>query len=326
MSSRINHLPGLAVLTCGVSHSGINSAVRSVVRAAKSHYHVVGVQRGYEGLIDNSMSRMTSHDVSGKMGKPGSILECTVVEDDVFNASIDKMVENLKKRNLASMIVIGGRYSLLQSQAFVDKGLQVVGIPSTIQDDIAKTDISLGVDTAVNTIVQNIELIRSCGTSRNRAFIIQVDGQLSGNLCLRAANACGVELALTPENSCEDLSWILKKLENQNHRHFITLIAAGWKPGKDALIKYLDSHSHLTDMFVRETNLGWIQRGGSPTGYDRLLGSQFGNKAVEAISEGLNGVMVAIQENQPVYVPYSETIGMIKMASPELLNLMKLNE
>jgi 6-phosphofructokinase 1 len=318
--------PGLAFLSSGNNLPGINAIIRAVVRRASIKFTPYGVERGFEGLAEGLIRKLGSHDVSGKMGKPGCFLDSSDVNPDQNTANISKIIENLHKKNIQSIIFAGGIEDLQESQKLVDAGFQVIGVPSTIQDDIPGTDICLGVDTAVNTIVKNIALIRSSRSDTNRNFLVRVAGKTSGHLAIRAAITSGAELVLASHNSCTDLDWILKRMTEGEHNIFITLLTSSWKPGRAQLKKYLESKLGNMDLQVRETTLGWVQRGGSPSGFDRLLGTKFGDSAVSAIEEGLNATMIAIVNNKIMRIPYIEVIGKSKPVNQEHLSLLSLNE
>jgi len=322
-------MKNIAILSSGTDNSGINAAIRSIVRSASSmKMKIYGVNWGYRGLIDNSIHCLTSRDVSGKIGKAGCFLGTGRPEGCFVPENIPKMMETIKKNNIHGLIVIGGRTSLIHSQKFVDMGIPVIGIPSTIQDDIVGTDICLGVDSAVNNIVKYVDKIRSCEFSRDRTFIVQVEGKTCGSLALRSAIACGAEICLVPEQPCDDISVIARDLADASmtgKTQVLTMVSSGWKPGVKALSDYLVEHMEETDLLVRETVLGYVQRGGSPTSYDRLLGLRMGFEAVKAISEKESGKMIGLRNNEFLRVPFSEFLANDKPMDKALMNLFHLS-
>ena len=317
-------MKNIAVLSSGTDNSGINAAIRAVVRSGSTYKtRVFGASWGFRGLYEGRFQCLTSRDVSGKIGKAGCFLGTGRPEGWVTPENMPQMLNTLKKNNISGIIVIGGKTSLKLSQKFVESGIQVIGIPSTIQDDIVGTDIALGVDSAVNNILKCVERIRSCDSSRDRTFVVQVEGKTCGSLALRSAVSCGADVVLVPEIPCNDLSIVSKQLMDANLRgktQVITLISSGWKPGIDALTEYLSKHMDETDLLVRESVLGYVQRGGSPTGFDRLLGTRFGNEAMKAIHDGETGKMVALKDNEISLVSFSELFKE-KPVDQNLINL-----
>lgn len=262
----------------------------------------------------------------GKWESQDVFLDSSQPEKTLKSHHLRKVVDNLKMKNISSIIVLGGRSSLEHSQKLIDLGFKVVGIPSTIQDDIVGTDITLGTDTACNNIVKCIGSIKSLGIPINRVFIVGVEGEFSGNLAMRSSIAAGIEICLHSNEENLSLDTVLTKIVDQRHHHFITLVTPCWKPGKKELVKYLRDHEDENNIKVVDIHLGFIQRGGPPSGFDRLLGTNMGSYAVEALQEGLNGVMVGYQNSKYVYVSFSEVFGKIKPVSDVLVRQMKINE
>jgi 6-phosphofructokinase 1 len=302
----------IALLSSGSDNSGINGAVRAIVRSAAHHsIQCFGINWGFRGLYDDNISLLTSRDVSGKIGKAGCFLGTARPENCLQDDQMQVVLRNLNKKSIEGLIVIGGGGSLALSQKLANAGVPVVGIPSTVQDDIPGTDACLGVDSALNNIMRSVDHIRSCDSSRNRSFLVEVEGRESGSLAIKAAIVTGCELVLVPEIKSE-LDVIAKKMADANlggKTQCITIVSAGWKPGFDALSRYLESHENETDLAVRRTILGYIQRGGSPTSFDRLLGTEMGAKAVEALLEKQTSHFIAVKDNALVPVPYTELIG-----------------
>ena len=323
-------MKNIAVLSSGTDNSGINSAVRAIVRSATgTKVRVWGVNFGFQGLIDNHISALTSRDVSGKMGKAGCFLGTGRPQGLFTPENIQKMLDNAAKKKIEGLIVIGGNTTIDYSKQLNDAGLPIVAIPSTIQDDVWGTDISLGVDSAVNNIIKCVDKIRSCDSSRERTFLVSVEGKVSGTLAVRSAIVTGAEMCLIPENPCTDLSIVAKQLQEtcmKGKSQCITIISNGWKPGIDELTKYLQTHDEETDVTVRETVLGYVQRGGAPTGYDRLLGTNLGALAFKTLTEGGHGKMVAIQNSQYVTLPFEEVVGRIKQVDQKYVDLFNVTK
>lgn len=315
----------IAVLSSGTDNSGINGAIRAAVRTAVSNnVQVFGVKRGFRGLIENDMAPLTSRDVSGKIGKAGCFLGTEKPHNLLTPENIDKAVQNCNAKNIKGLVVIGGFGSLLSSRKFINKGLKVIGIPSTIQDDVPCTDISLGVDSAVNNITKCLDKIRASTSSTNRCFLVQVEGKVCGSLAILAGLTSGADFILTPEKPTENLSEISKKMSEINLKgkeQCLAVISAGWKPGIDKLAEFLEQHVDETDLQVRKTVLGYVQRGGSPTGFDRLMGTEMGNMAVKELIAGSTGKMIAIQNNQFVSVPFEDLLSRPKKIDEKLIDL-----
>ena len=302
----------IAILTSGRDVSGSNAAIRAVVRSAISKgISVFGVSNGFRGLYEDHIEQLSSRDVSGRIGKASSFIGTSHSFEYLDESKIQTILANLNRKSIDGLIIVGGSGSFALSRRLSSKGLPIVGVPASIQDDIVGTDICLGVDSAVNSIMGSIDHIRSCDSSRNRSFLVGVEGRFSGSLALRSAIVSGAEACLIPEFSTDNLEEIAKSMGAQvdgGKTQCIAIVAAGWKPGIDALSKFLEEHEHETDLLVRKTVLGYVQRGGSPSGFDRLLGTNFGDEAVNMLTDGCNEQFVAIQGNHYVRVPFAETI------------------
>ncbi|OHT06660.1 Phosphofructokinase family protein [Tritrichomonas foetus] len=321
----------IAVLSAGTDNPGINSAIRSITRTAVAKgCEVYGVQWGFRGLIEDHFVKLNSRKVSGIIGKPGSFLGSS--KSTVINShqQLSQCLANLNKKSIEGLIVIGGGGTLAASTQFIENGKAVIGIPSTVQDDVNGTDICLGVDTAVNTIMNCVDHIRSCDSSRNRSFLVEVVGRESGLLAMRAAIVSGAEFVCVPENPCTspgDLEKLAQQIQDSTSRksktQCICLISRGWKPGIKTLSNYLSEKMGESDLKVRETILGHLQRGGQPSAYDRILGTKFGHAATMALLEGRNNEFVALKGNEVVLVPMSEALGKVKPMN-NLMNLFSL--
>jgi 6-phosphofructokinase 1 len=316
----------IAVLTSGRDVSGSNAAIRAIVRKAiGSGCSVYGAHNGFRGLFEDHIERLTSRDVSGRIGKASSFLGNSH-NFDFDNSKIQTCLANLNKRSIDGLVVVGGSGSFALGQKLAKAGLPVVGVPATIQDDVVGTDICLGVDSAVNNIMDCVDHIRSCDSSRNRSFLIQVEGRESGSLAIRSALVTGAEICLIPEESNRSLEEIAKKMEkalDAGKTQCIAIMSAGWKPGIDVLSKHLEEHAKETDLHVRKTILGYIQRGGSPSGFDRLLGTEMGAEAVQCLLDGMSSHFVGKQGSLLVRVPFEETIGKWKHATKEQIEMFR---
>jgi 6-phosphofructokinase 1 len=270
------------------------------------------VHWGFKGLIDNEIRPMNSHNVSGIIGKAGCVLGTGKPRGCFTQDNMDRAIANLERLKIDKMVVIGGMNSLKRSMRFVERGIKVIGIPSTIQDDIPGTDTSLGVDSALNRIITAIDKVRDSSSSKDRTFLVQVEGRTCGSLALQAAFVSGADYCLVPEHPCEDdMGHLLKKMADatmKGKHHILTVMSTGWKPGFDTLRDFLQEREHEHDLAVRTTVLGYVQRGGAPTAFDRWLGTWMGRTAVEGLIEGKTGLMVGYQEGKFVMVPIEEVM------------------
>jgi 6-phosphofructokinase 1 len=320
-------LARIAVLSSGTDNNGINSAIRAIVRSASAaKIGCYGVRYGFRGLLDDDIIPLGSRDVSGKIGKAGSFLG--TVRPELTPSQFNSAVSNLARRNITGVVVIGSGGSLALSRSFTQHNIQVVGIPSTLQDDIVGTEAILGVDSALNNIINAIDHIRSCASSRRRTFLVQVEGRTCGSLAIKAAIVTGCEICLIPEfpgdGKLQQIADTLRRETAVGKPQCISLIANGWSPGIDELSRFLGEKEPDTDLFVRKTVLGYVQRGGSPTAADRLLGTKFGAKAVELLQKGVTEHFVGVKNNKVVSVPYSEFLDKTRPVSKEFVKLFAL--
>ena len=319
-------MKSIGVLTTGRDVSGANAAIRAIVRKAKkANIRCFAIHNGFNGLIDGDIKRITTRDVSGKIGKASSFLGSSFIYEPFSEDKLKKMLENLNKSQIDGLVLIGGGGAFKLSQPLSAAGVPIVGIPATIQDDVVGTDICLGVDSAVNNIMQCVDHIRSCDSSRNKVFLVQVEGRKSGLLALRSALVTGAEVALVPEdndkNSLEDIKKQMMKSLDAGKNQTIAIISAGWKPGINALEAFMTEHQKETDLIVRKTILGYVQRGGSPTAFDRLLGTEMGAAAIDCLLEGQKNHFIAKVGNHIERVPFEETINKWKLATQERMEL-----
>lgn len=289
----------IAVLTSGGDGPGLNPCIRAVVRRGlRAGVEVFGVRWGYAGLIDNDMTSLDSRDVSGILGKGGTFLG-TARCPEFLDINVRRTaIRHLNQRGIEGLIVIGGNGSLAGAQALHEMGFPTLGVPGSIDNDIDGTDMAVGVDTTLNTILDAIDRIKDTASSHQRAFLVEVMGRNCGYLALQSGLAGGAELILVPEREGPALEDIAKTVLNAYLRgksHCIIVIAEGWKPGTKAVQEYLLDRREELGFDVRVTVLGHVQRGGRPSVFDRTLGTRMGAKAVEALLEGASGQMVALR-------------------------------
>lgn len=275
----------IGVLTSGGDSPGMNACIRAVVRSAiSSGYEVYGIKRGYEGLIDGDIEKLVTSSVADIIHRGGTILQTARSERFMTEDGLNKAIESLKKCEIDKLVVIGGDGSLRGAKKLAEMGISVVGLPGTIDNDLAYTDKTIGFDTAVNTALYAIGNIRDTSSSHGRITIIEVMGRACGDIALYAGLAGGAETILVPEVDT-DVDEMCQKLITGMHRgkkHSLIVRAEGVKTSSEDLAKLIYEKTGLETKVVV---LGYIQRGGSPTAIDRILASRMGIHAVELLNE-----------------------------------------
>ncbi len=318
----------IAVITSGGDVPGLNACIRAVTRAAIHHgCEVLGVLRGYEGLINGQFIPLTSRDVSGILRKGGTILGTARSERFTTDAGRREALEQLRRTQAEGMVVIGGNGSLAGAYELYKLGMPLVGVPKTIDNDQYGTDIAIGVDTALNTIADAVGRVKDTATSHHRAFLIEVMGRNCGYLALASGIICGAEMVLIPEQpaTLEEVAQVIVESYRLGKAHCIIMVAEGWKPGLQALKAYLNNVPGDSRFDVREVVLGHIQRGGTPTAFDRLLATRMGVYAVESLLDGSgHGKMVALRGTQLELIDLAEATSRPKPLSRDLLRIAEL--
>ena len=290
----------LAILTSGGDAPGMNAAIRAAAKIAKSYgFEVFGIRRGYMGMLNDEIFPMTDRFVSGIIDKGGTVLltaRCEEFKQEKFRAIA---VNNLKKRGIEYLVVIGGDGSYRGANLiYKEHGIKVVGIPGTIDNDISGTDFTLGFDTCLNTILDAMSKIRDTATSHERTILVQVMGRHAGDLALHACIAGGGDGIMIPEmdNPIEMLALQLKERRKNGKLHDIVLVAEG--VGNVMTIE--EELRGRINSEIRSVVLGHIQRGGTPSGFDRVLATKMAAKAIEVLDKGEAGVMVGLEKNEMV--------------------------
>ncbi|RXK18227.1 6-phosphofructokinase [Macrococcus sp. DPC7161] len=287
----------IAVLTSGGDSPGMNAAVRAVVRKAIYHdVEVYGIFQGYYGLVHNNIRKLELGDVGDKIQRGGTFLQSARCPEFKEPEVRQKGIENLKALGIEGLVVIGGDGSYRGAQRLNEEGIKTIGIPGTIDNDINGTDFTIGFDTALNTIIESIDKIRDTASSHERTFIIEVMGRDAGDLALWSGLAGGAETVLIPEVK-KDIKEIADKIQQgieRGKKHSIIVVAEGVMSGHECgeeLKKYINVDTRISV-------LGHMQRGGSPTGLDRVLASRLGGFAVELLMKDETGLAVGIQKNE----------------------------
>ena len=302
----------IGVFTSGGDSPGMNAAIRSVVRTcAYMKIECVGIYRGYEGMIEGDFKPMDARSVNNIINKGGTILKSARSLEFRTPEGRAKAYENLKKESIDAFVVIGGDGSFTGAMIFNQEyNFPVIGIPGTIDNDIYGTTYTVGFDTALNTVVEVIDKIRDTASSHNRLFFVEVMGRDVGHIALNSGVGAGAEEILIPEENLglDRLLESLKRSKQSGKSSSIVVVAEGDKTGKNVfeLKEYVEEHIPIYD--VRVSVLGHMQRGGSPSCFDRVLASRMGVKAVEALLEGKTSLMVGIQDNKLTLTPLIKAI------------------
>ncbi|MCX7749240.1 MAG: 6-phosphofructokinase [Clostridia bacterium] len=341
----------IGVLTGGGDCPGLNAVIRAVVKTAmiKYGYEVVGFRDGYRGLVLDDYLEFKPGDVSGILDKGGTILGTSnrdnpfkfKVEENgntVYKDMSDRVIENVKKHEIDCMVLIGGDGTLTSARDFSNKGLNVVGVPKTIDNDLSATDTTFGFMTAVETATDAIDKLHSTAESHHRVMILEVMGRYAGWIALEAGIAGGADVILIPEIPY-DINKVAQKVierKNQGKSFSIVVVAEGAKSldGEMIVSKVVKDSpdpirlggignavaeriEKLTGIETRVTVLGHLQRGGRPVPFDRILSTRYGVAAVEMVHEGKYGRMVSLQGNHITSVPLEAAVGKLKTVAPE---------
>lgn len=312
----------IAVMTSGGDAPGMNAAIRAVVRAGIAEgLEVYGIRRAYEGLLTGDFERLTSREVSGILQRGGTILQTARNEEFKTKRGQNKALRRLNEQGIDAVIVIGGDGSLRGAMALHRLGIPVIGIPASIDNDIYGTDMSIGVDTALNTILDALDRLRDTATSHNRCFLIEVMGRNCGYLALMGGILGGAEIVITPEKyiPMEDVAKELEDAYIKGKAHAIAVIAEGAQYKVTELQDFLNEQE--VGFEIRLTILGHTQRGGSPTAFDRLLATRMGVEAVARLMAGETGVMIARTGRGQNVLPLEEVTTQTRSITDEYYEL-----
>lgn len=315
----------IGVMTSGGDSPGMNPFIRAVVRSAANYnMKVIGIEAGYEGLIHGKFRELGVRDVGGILQRGGTILQTARSKEFREPSGQREAIRQMNNAGIDAVIVAGGDGSLHGAQMLEMKGFPVMGVPASIDNDIYGTDMCIGVDTALNTIVDAIDKIRDTASSHNRAFLIETMGRASGYLAIQAGIVSGAELVLIPESNIppEEVAKTIEEAYKRGKTHAIIVVAEGYTPHTAELGAMIDAMD--IGFTTRVTILGHIQRGGSPTAFDRLLATRFGVKAVEFLAQGLSNVMVGLNGRDMVPVPIDDVINNTKKVSEEYLHMASI--
>jgi len=315
----------IGVMTSGGDAPGMNPFIRAVVRtAAANNIRVMGVEGGFEGLIHGKLRELGIREVGGILQRGGTILQTARSKEFRDASGQREAVRQINNAELDALIIAGGDGSLAGAQKLAHQGIPVIGVPASIDNDIYGTDMCIGVDTALNTIVDAIDKLRDTASSHNRAFLVETMGRESGYLAVQAGIVTGAELVLIPEKktSPKDVARAIDESYRRGKTHAIIVVAEGFKPHTTELGEMIDAMD--IGFTTRVTILGHVQRGGKPTAFDRLLSSRFGVKAVQFLLEGQSGVMTALDGRDVVAIPIDEVISNKKVLSKDYIEMANI--
>jgi 6-phosphofructokinase 1 len=315
----------IAVLTGGGVAPGMNAAVRAVAQAAFSRgWEVVGAQNAYDGLLEGRLQTIDRSRLGGLMHRGGTVLGTGRSKEVRQPEGRERVVRRLEEAGVERLVIIGGGGSLTSAKAMGEAGIEAVGVPATIDNDVPGTELAIGVDTAIDTAVEAIDRIRGTAISHNRAHIVKVMGSDSGYLALMSAIAGGAETALIPEfeGHPEDVLRFLEKAYERGKSHFIVVAAEGAELSAEELQEYINEAQGTYEADL--TAVGHIQSGGDPTAGDRILAARLGAAAVAALAEGDYGTMVGVSGEEVRSVPLEEVVGKERPLDPGLYELAQL--
>jgi len=295
------------VLTAGGDAPGMNAALRAVVRTALAlGMRAYGIRRAYEGLVQGDICELGPRDVGGIIQRGGTFLKTARFRDFAKPEVQQAALRQLRAKGIDALVAVGGDGTMRGALALHRLGFPVMGVPASIDNDVYGTDISIGVDTALNTIVEAIDKLRDTASSHQRAFIVETMGRNCGHLALMSGIISGAEMTLIPEQDVppEEVAAVVREAYARGKTHAIVVVSEGAKYPAIALKEKLNAMK--LDVDLRVTVLGHVQRGGSPSAWDSLLAARLGVSAVERLAKGESGVMVALQAREVRTVPMEE--------------------
>ena len=317
----------IAVVTSGGDAPGMNAAVRAVVRCGIAKgLPVFGVQHGYEGLIGGQFKRLGPRDVGGLIGHGGTFLGTTRCEQMKTPAGQSAAARQLENHEIDGLVVVGGNGSQAGSLALSRCGVRVVGVASTIDNDLPGSEPSIGCTTAMDIALEAIDRLRVTASAHRRAFLVEVMGRASGHLALVAGITGGAEAIVTPESDLtpESVAHQILQAYERGKRHAIVVVAEGAKYNAEHMAAYFQQHEQRLGFELRVTKLGHVQRGGAPATFDRLLATKLGAAAVESLYANEHGVLLGMIDGKVASTPLSEVVAATKPLDMRLLELAQV--
>ncbi len=337
-------MKNIGILTGGGDCPGLNPVIRAIVRKGLTQdYKILGIRNGWKGLLEKDIVTLDINAVSGILHRGGTILRTSRTNPYNNDGDAQKVVDNFKALKLDALIPIGGEDTLgVAAKLYRDFKLPVVGVPKTIDNDISGTDFTFGFDTAVNIAMECIDRLHTTAESHNRVMVVEVMGRHAGWIALYAGLSGGADAILIPEKTIDmdEVCSLIKKRHARGKDFSVVVVAEGakFKESSDVVQnEELDSFGHVklggigqqvadkleeaTGYETRVTVLGHIQRGGSPTAYDRILGTRYGVRAIELVDEGKFGRVVALKGNEIIDIPVEEVLGKLKTVDDKIYNI-----
>jgi 6-phosphofructokinase 1 len=317
----------IAVLTSGGDAPGMNAAIRAVVRAGiESGHKVIGVTNGFKGLIEGAFRPMNRRSVSGIIQAGGTILGSSRLPEFSEQEVRTKAMTNMNRDGVEALVVIGGNGSQAGGAALWNDGFPVVGIASTIDNDLACSEPTLGTSTAAEIGLEAIDRIKTTASAQHRAFLVETMGRKSGYLALVVGIAGGAEAIVIPEMEMtpEEIESTMRSAYSSGKSHAIVVVAEGSRNNADRLGRYFEKREKEVGFGLRVTKLGYVQRGGCPNLYDRLLGTQLGAEAVRLVCDNSFGRVAGTLKSQIVSTPYDQILGIEKRLDPALFELARV--
>ena len=305
----------------------MNAAVRAVTRGALAKgWEVFGVRNGFAGLVSNTMGPLAARDVGGIIQHGGTVLGSTRSPEFREAAGRAQALRNLESRGIEALVVIGGNGSQTGAASLAEEGFPVVGVASTIDNDLYGTDVSIGADTAVNITLEAIDRVRTTASSHQRAFAVETMGRDCGYIALMAGIAGGAEVIALPEQEITpaQVAERLRAAYKRRKTHALVVIAEGARCGVHELMQHYEAQRASIGFELRVTRLGHVVRGGAPTAADRVLATRLGAAAVDCLARGEHGVLVGMLSGEIAATPLSEVAGRTRPANAELLELARV--
>jgi 6-phosphofructokinase 1 len=320
-------LKKIAVLTSGGDAPGMNAAIRAVTRGGLARgWEMYAVRNGYQGLLDAAFEQMLARNVGGIIQSGGTVLGSARCPEFAEPAGRAKALSNLRARNIDALVVIGGNGSQSGSASLAREGYPVVGVPSTIDNDLYGNDVSIGCDTAINITLEAIDRLRTTASSHHRAFAVETMGRNCGYIALMSGIAGGAEVIALPEHELKpsDVADRLRAARQRGKTHALAVIAEGAKCGVHELMEYYGKHRKDIGFDLRVTRLGHVVRGGIPSAADRVLATRLGAAAVDTLAQGKHGVLVGIIKGDISVTPLVDIAGKMRPADASLLELARV--
>lgn len=318
----------IGVLTSGGDAPGMNAAIRAVVRTGIYHgFKMLGIRKGYNGLICGDIFEMTARNVSDIIHRGGTILQTARCKAFTTDEGMTKAMNIARAFGMDALVVIGGDGSYKGARDFSKYGMKVMGLPGTIDNDIASSDYTIGYDTAMNTVQDALDKIRDTAYSHERCSVLEVMGRRAGHIALNVGIAGGAEVILIPEREFDFDKEIIRKIvqgRNSGKKNYIIILAEGVAEKNGGALELAKKIEDLTGIETRGTVLGYIQRGGSPTIQDRVMASVMGAKAVKLLKEGVYNRIISYKDAKVVDFDIDEALAMTKDIDQELLELSEI--